>query len=263
MISARALPRAFIGVSALLFAASTALTIVASRSMSAMGTMAMPEGWMMSMSWMRMPGQTWASAATSFLGMWVVMMVAMMLPSLLPSLWRYRTAVSRTSERNRDRLTALVGIAYFAVWALLGVLAFPLGAGLVAAEMRLPALAHAVPLADGVVVLLAGVLQFTAWKARQLACCREPPHLRCALPARARSALRHGLRLGLHCCACCASLTAILLVIGVMDICAMALVTAAITLERLAPGGARIARAIGAVMVAAGLILIVEAAAAG
>ncbi len=43
----------------------------------------MPGGWTMSMTWMRMPGQTWAGAATTFLGIWVVMMVAMMMPSLV------------------------------------------------------------------------------------------------------------------------------------------------------------------------------------
>ena len=90
--------RAFFGVSALLVAASAAATIVWCASMSAMGGMPMPGGWTMSMTWMRMPGQTWPGAAASFLGMWVVMMVAMMLPSLLPMLWRYRQAVGRTGE---------------------------------------------------------------------------------------------------------------------------------------------------------------------
>jgi predicted metal-binding membrane protein len=71
----------FFGVSALLFAASAAATIVWCASMSAMGEMPMPGGWTVSMAWMRMPGQTWPGAAASFLGMWVVMMVAMMLPS--------------------------------------------------------------------------------------------------------------------------------------------------------------------------------------
>ena len=78
----------FLGVSALLFALSMAVTILWSASMSAMGEMPMPGGWMMSMVWMPMPGQTWSGV--SFLGMWVVMMMAMMLPSLLPALWRYR-----------------------------------------------------------------------------------------------------------------------------------------------------------------------------
>jgi predicted metal-binding membrane protein len=48
-----------------------------------------------------------------------------------------------------------------------------------------------------------------------------------------------------------------------MDLRAMAIVTAAITVERLAPAGERIARAIGAVVVVAGLVLIVRAAGLG
>src|SRR5205814_10604607 len=124
--------------------------------MSAMGEMPMPGGWTMSMAWMRMPGQTWPGAAASFLGMWVVMMVAMKLPSLVPMLRRYRRAVGRTGETRLGRLTALVGAGYFLVWTLLGAAAFPLGVALAALEMRHPALARSVPVAVGVVVLLAG-----------------------------------------------------------------------------------------------------------
>ena len=81
--------------------------------------------------------------------------------------------------------------------------------------------------------------------------------------ADAGTAWRHGLRLGLHCSYCCAGLTAILLVIGVMDFRVMAVVAAAITVERLAPAGERIARATGAVVVVAGLFLIMRAAGLG
>ena len=116
MASQRASQQAFFGVLALLFAASTAVTIVWCASMSAIGEMPMPGGWTMSMAWMRMPGQTWPGAAASFVGMWVVMMVAMMLPSLVPMLWRYRQAVGRTGETHLGRLTALVGVGYFFVW---------------------------------------------------------------------------------------------------------------------------------------------------
>src|SRR5258708_2713815 len=189
----------------------------------------------MSMTWMLMNGQTWADAALSFLGMWIVMMIAMMMPSLVPMLWRYRQTVGSTGEARLGWLTPLVGLAYFFVWTLFGLAAFPLGAALETAEMQLPALAHAVPFAIGVVVLTAGALQFTAWKARHLTCCREAPGCDRILPADAGTAWRHGLRLGLHCCYCCASLMAILLVIGVMDLRAMAIVMAAITMERLAP----------------------------
>jgi predicted metal-binding membrane protein len=166
MASERASQHAFLGVSALLFAASAAVSIVWCAPMSSMGGMPMPGGWTMSMAWMRMPGQTWLGAAASFLGMWVVMMVAMMLPSLVPVLWRYREAVD-------------------------------------------------------------------------------------------------GLRLGLHCSQCCAGLMAILLVVVVMDPRVMAAVAAAIAVERLAPAGERVARAIGAVAVGAGLFLMARAAGIG
>ena len=136
MASERASQRPFLGVSALLFAASAAVTIGWCASMSAMGEMPMPGGWTMSMAWMRMPGQTWPGAAASFLGMWVVMMVAMMLPSLVPMLWRYREAVGRTGETRLGRLTALVGVGYFFVWTVFGMAAFPLGVALAAIEMR-------------------------------------------------------------------------------------------------------------------------------
>jgi predicted metal-binding membrane protein len=250
-------------VSALLFAASAALTIAWCASMSAMGGMPMPGGWTMSMAWMRMSGQTWPGAAASFLGMWVVMMVAMMLPSLVPMLGRYRRAVDRTGEARLGGLTALVGAGYFFVWTLLGVAVFPLGVALAAIEMKQPAIARTVPIAVGVVVLVAGGLQYTAWKARLLACCREAPARGRTLPADSGTAWRHGLRLGLLCSHCCAGLTAILLVVGVMDLRAMAVVGAAITVERLAPAGERVARATGAVAIGAGLLLIVRAAGLG
>jgi len=255
--------RAFLGVSALLFAASAAATIVWCASMSAMGEMPMPGGWRMSMAWMRMPGQTWPAAAASFLGMWVVMMVAMMLPSLVPMLWRYRQAVGRPGATRLGALTSIVGAGYFFVWTVFGMAAFPLGAALAAFEMQVPALARAVPVAVGVVVLMAGSLQLTAWKARHLACCREVSGRDRTLPADSGTAWRHGLRLGLHCSLCCVGPMAILLVIGVMDPRAMAVVTAAISAERLPPAGERVARGIGVVVVGAGLFLIARAAGLG
>ena len=263
MAAERTSSHIFLGTSALLFAISSALTVVWCKSMSAMGAMPMPGGWTMSMAWMRMPGQTWPGAAASFLGMWVVMMIAMMLPSLAPMLWRYREAVGRTGETRLGRLTVLVGVGYFLVWTMLGMAVFPLGVALVTIEMQHPALARAVPIAIGVVVLIAGAIQFTKWKAHHLACCREAPGRNPGLRADVGTAWRTGLRLGLHCSCGCAGLTAILLVVGVMDLRAMAVVTAAITIERVAPAGERVARAIGAVAIGAGLFLVARAAGLG
>jgi predicted metal-binding membrane protein len=254
--------RAFLGVSALLFAASAAVTIVWCASMSAMSRgagMPMPGGWTMSMAWMRMPGQTWPGAAASFLGMWVVMMVAMMLPSLVPMLWRYRRALGGAGQTRLGRLTALVGVGYFFVWTAFGMAAFPLGVALAKLTMRQPALARAVPIAVGGVLLIAGLLQLTAWKSRHLACCREAPGRGRTLPTDSHTAWRHGLSLGLHCGYCCAGPMVTLLVLGVMDLRAMAVVAAAITVERLAPAGERVAQVLGVLVIGVGLFLIARA----
>jgi predicted metal-binding membrane protein len=252
----------YLGVAALLFAASAMVTILWCAAMSSMDGMPMPGGWTMSMAWMRMPGQTWPEVAATFLGMWTVMMVAMMLPCLVPMLAPYRAAVGRTGEGALGRLTWIAAAGYFSVWAALGIGAFPLGVALAAVDMREPALSRAVPYAAGAVVLICGILQFTTWKARHLACCREGDGGR-ALPASTGTAWRHGLQLGFRCARCCGNLMAILLVLGVMDLWAMAAVTAAITVERVAPAGERVARGIGAAVIVAGSFLILQAAGLG
>ena len=263
MSTDRASERAFFGIAALVFIASAAVTIAWCASMSAMHELPMPGGWSLSMTWMRMPGRSWPGVAASFLAMWVVMMVAMMLPSLVPMLWRYRQAVGRPGTAHLGWLTALAGVAYFLVWTLFGLAAFALGVALVSVALREPALARTVPVAAGAVVLVTGALQLTRWKARQLACCREVPACGRTLPADPATAWRHGLRLGLHCSACCGAMMASLLVLGVMDLVVMGVVTAAMTAERLLPAGERVARAIGAAAIGAGLLLIARAAGLG
>jgi predicted metal-binding membrane protein len=253
--------RGLVGVSALLFAGSVVLTMAQSAAMPGTCGMPMPGGWTMSMVWMPMPGQTWPGAAASFLGMWIAMMPAMMLPSLLPMLRGYRASVAAAAGARLGRLTVLVGVAYFSVWTALGLAVFPAGVWLAALEMRLPAVSRAVPFAAGAVVLIAGLFQLSGWKARRLACCREAHAHGGALAGDAGTAWRHGVRLGLWCAGCCGNLMAMLLVAGVMDLRAMMVVTAAITAERLVPGGERVARAIGAAVVAAAAFMLARLAA--
>ena len=236
----------FFGISALLFIASAAVTVVWCAHMSAMGEMPMAGG--MSMTWS--PGPR---AALSFLCMWIAMMTAMMLPSLVFMLRHYRLAIA--GGTNLGALSAVVGGAYFIVWAALGTAVYPLGVMIDALKMELPFLSGGMAIIAAAVVLVAGALQFTAWKSCRLACCRAAPG--CALQADAATATIYGLRLGVHCITCCANLTAILLVVGIMDLRAMVLVTAAITTERL--WGERAARIIGAATVAAGLFMMAQA----
>jgi predicted metal-binding membrane protein len=240
----------------MLLAASAALTIACCTSMSAMAGMTMPGGWALSMTWMRMPGQSWPGVAALFLGMWTAMMVAMMLPPALPMLWRYRRILR---GRGEEHLLVLAALGYFAVWTLIGVGAFPIGVGFAELAMRMPAVARAMPLAAGAVIVTIGMLQFSAWKARRLECCRNAPACASSLLQGPRSAWQTGLHLGFDCCLCCGSLMMIVLVIDVMDLATMAGVTAAISIERLVPFARRAAQMVGLLVVTLGVVLTADA----
>ncbi len=225
------------------------------------GGMPMPGGWTMSMAWMRMSGQSWFAAAASFMGMWVVMMVAMMLPALVPMLSGYRRSRHDLSPHDVDWSTTLVGLGYFFVWTAWGVLVYPLGVTLAATVMSWPVLAHDMPIAAGLVLLTAGALQLSGWKTRQLQHCRNTIGC-CALSSDGRRPFRFGVHLGTHCSRCCSGFMLILFVGGVMDLRVMALVAAAINVERLAPKPARAARIVGAVILTAGVVILLRAVAA-
>ena len=246
--------RAFLGTCVLLFAAGVTLTIYWRNSMS--GGMTMPGGWTMSMTWMRMQGQSWFDAAMAFLGMWVVMMAAMMLPALVPVLLRYRVSLSGLQSNHLAALTTLAGAAYVFVWALLGAAVYPIGAVLAKTVMASDVLARLVPIAAGMVVLLAGYLQVTKWKMRQLCRCRAASTAGKVLPRDARAAWGHGIRLGRDCALCCLALIAVMLVTGVMNLATMAFVTVAIAAERLMPHPEWTARTTGVVIIAAAVFMI-------
>lgn len=249
--------RMFLATAAVLFIGSAAGTIAWCGSMS--GGMPMPGGWTMSMAWMRMAGQSWAAAAASFLGMWVVMMVAMMLPSLAAMLSGYRRAIRVAGGARLGKATAIAGAGYFVVWTIFGAVAYPLGVVLAAAEMRWPGLSRAVPTATGVVLMLAGCIQVSRWKARRLMSCRESSECGVRVAPELSSPWRHGLRLGVHCALCCSGFMAALFVAGVMDLGVMAVVAAAITIERLAPRPVLAARATGVFVIAAAVAVLLRA----
>lgn len=151
--------RAFLGISALLFLVCAVGTIYYSLT-------SMPNG-------MAMPGQSWLGAAAGFMGMWMVMMATMMLPSLVPELSSYRRFVDGPDETRLGGLTVLAGAGYFCVWAGFGVVAYLLGLLWTSAGMFWMDLARLTPFITGAVLLLAGGLQLTPWKAHQLDCCRD------------------------------------------------------------------------------------------
>jgi predicted metal-binding membrane protein len=194
-----------------------------------MGTMPMHGDGMM---FMPMPGQSWIGAAASFLVMWTAMMAVMMLPSMAPMLWRHRGSLGADGI-HREARTGLVGLGYIAVWIVVGVVVFSIGAALASVEMRWPPLVRTEPVVRIAVVVLAVVVQLRRWRARIIGRPAAPGYIH-ESPRSLGEAWRNGLEQGVLCARSCSALVAIQLALGIMDLRVMAVVTAAITADRLA-----------------------------
>lgn len=184
-----------------------------------------------------------------------VMMVAMMLPSLAAALWCYHRDLRTMRVSHAGERTMLFAAGYAGVWMAVGLLLFAMHAR---PYSEAPANAAFASLGASAIVLCAGALQRSRWKARQLARCRQS-----RVPAlgstRVGTAWRDGCRLAVDCTLSCAAPMAVLLVAGLMESRMMLVVTAAITAERVLPSGARIARLTGTIALIAGSIMSLRA----
>jgi predicted metal-binding membrane protein len=113
----------------------------------------------------------------------------------------------------------------------------------------------------GAAVLIgAGLYQVTPLKRACLNNCRGPVQ---ALTRHRRSGRLAGLRMGmahgLDCLGCCWALMALLFVGGVMNLWWVIALALYIAVEKLAPGGDRLARPFGILLVLAGLGLLTRA----
>ena len=240
-----------------IFAGCAGVVVWQARSMS--GGMPMPGGWTMPMMWMAMPGRSLWLAAWMFLGMWEVMMIAMMLPSSWPMLELYWRVARHAGSRWAGSLAAVVAIGYFLVWLGFGVLVFGAGVEILRAAMASEALSRWIPGSAGVVLILAGVYQFTPLKQACLRHCREPLIL---LGEHWRAGVWGALRLGLHhgafCALCCWALMAMQAVLGLMNLAVMAAVAAVIAVEKLWSCGPLLARVAGAASILLGLAIVIR-----
>jgi predicted metal-binding membrane protein len=174
-----------------------------------------------------------------FLGLWVVMMAAMMFPSIAPMVIVY----ARIQEGRRAKgqagaagATPLFVLGYLVSWAAAGVvgyIVFEAGRELAGDVFSWD---EAGPYLAGGVVVSAAVYQLTPLKDICLRHCRSPfgflmQHWR---PGRL-GALRMGAIHGGWCVGCCWALMAALFAVGVMSLGWMALIAAAIALEKLLP----------------------------
>jgi len=106
---------------------------------------------------------------------------------------------------------------------------------------------------DAVLLVSAGLFQFSSAKSACLKHCRTPVgFLLSEWRAGMGGALVMGVRHGLYCVGCCWLLMLLLFVTGVMNIAWCAALAALVLAERLLPGGLWLARAAGIVLAVSG-----------
>lgn len=223
------------------------------------------------MEGMDMPGMAqtmtalpWSAGdAALVLAMWCVMMVGMMLPSASPMILLY-ARVGRHAEKQGSPFaaTGIFCAGYLVVWFLFSLVA-TLGQWLLDRALLLtPMMESASMVLSGALLIVAGLYQWTPLKHACLSKCRAPVAFLQAAGGFRRDpvgAFAMGVRHGAYCVGCCWPLMLLLFVGGVMNILWIALIAILVLAEKVFPGGDKIGRIAGALLVAAGVWFIVRA----
>ena len=199
--------------------------------------------------------QAWGGADLALLiVMWAVMMVAMMLPSAAPLVLLFATIARRRREsRSPAAPTTALAAGYLVAWTAFAAAAGLAQWGLHRAALLSPATATAGPVLGGLLLVAAGLYQWTPLKGRCLSECRSPlSFLTREWREGAAGALVMGVRHGAFCVGCCWALMALLFVAGVMNLLWIAALAIYVMVEKVAPAGGWLARVAGLLLVAWG-----------
>jgi predicted metal-binding membrane protein len=213
---------------------------------TSMADMAMPEPWS-------------ASEFGLLFAMWTVMMVGMMTPAATPVLLLFAGAQIRRDPRHARIAVAMFALGYAIVWITFSACA-ALAQWMLHASMTLsPQMAVSSARAGAVVLCAAGAYQLLPIKRACLVRCRSPlGFLMTRWRDGARGALGMGLRHGAWCVGCCWALMAVLFVVGVMNLAFVAALAVFVLLEKTGPAGVAVARIGGALLIAAGVLMLVR-----
>jgi predicted metal-binding membrane protein len=202
----------------------------------------------------------WSTAdALIMLLMWLTMMIGMMTPSAAPMILIY----ARVGRRALDGGTPFAPAGWFAsgyllAWSGYAAAATALQWLLEAAMLLTPMMAAGSPLFGGLLLIAAGLYQWTPFKDNCLAQCQSPflfIQRHGGFRADRAGALALGLRHGAYCIGCCWALMLLLFVGGVMNLLWIAAIAALVLAEKALPSGRMIARAVGLVSAGAGAAL--------
>jgi predicted metal-binding membrane protein len=176
------------------------------------------------MKGMDMGVATQLGSLSSFVGLWVLMMAAMMLPGAAPAVLR--------RARARDGVRAALPFvgSYLAVWTLVGVAVHALYRP------------HGT-FAAGVIVIAAGLYEFTPLKQHFRRRCREN--------------VRSGFEFGLCCVGACIGLMLIQVAVSIMSVTWMSAIAVFVLAQKLLPARAAIDLWLALAIVGLGVLIVI------
>ena len=192
--------------------------------------------------------------------MWLLMMAAMMLPAMAPVMAIYAGLAAKEDQGARLALRiCLFTMGYFLLWGLFSVAAAVGQLALRSSEYFTMGGTLAVPLAAGVLLIVAGAYQFTPVKQFCLAHCRHPltylmSHWREGL----EGAFPVGARHGVYCLGCCIALMGLMFVFGAMNVVWMAVIALYFVAEKIVPKAEIWSRAFGGLLIVAGAVTLIR-----
>jgi predicted metal-binding membrane protein len=205
--------------------------------------------------------QPWGAAEFAFVFvMWVVMMTGMMTPSAAPMILIY-ARVGRQAELQGKPLAAT---GYFAAGYLSAWVGFSLAATsaqwlLERAGLLTSSLQGASDTIGGLLLIAAGLYQWTPMKDTCLRHCQAPLQFiqnHGGFRRDAAGSLGIGFRHGLYCIGCCWALMALLFVGGIMNVAWIAGIAFFVLAEKVIPSRRWLPRIAGLIFAAAGIWLI-------
>ena len=171
--------------------------------------------------------------------MWCLMSTAMMAPTVLPALATYDDLARTVLDTNFTHLVA----GYLVVWLGFSILAALLQMGLFYADLVSLFGDSRSAVLSSVLLMLAGLYQFSPLKEACLSKCRQPMIF--FLQYWTEGPWRNGVRLSLVCLGCCWALMLLAFVGGVMNLVFMGIATVIMMMEKLPQIGQYLTKPLG------------------
>ncbi len=194
--------------------------------------------------------------------MWVVMMIGMMTPSAAPMILIYARVGRQAATAGQPfAASAWFAAGYLLSWTVFSLAATSLQWALERAALLTPMMESASNILGGIVLIAAGLYQWTAFKNVCLSYCQAPLGFimrHGGFRRQPTGALALGFRHGLYCIGCCRALMVLLFVGGVMNLFWIAALAVLVLLEKVVPFGRLLARLAGIAFIASGAWLLFQ-----